>query len=152
MGPGGSLVTDDVDICYKTGIFNERRLVNFLNTVSATLQNQAPSSGFVLTRAHLNQQDTTKLLTSYGPLGLMKVVPGVGSFEDVHAFSDTLDVDGVSVALININKLIRAKETAGRPKDQEAVKQLRAVRTMTEQQNMPSGLPAIKPKSQAKNN
>lgn len=128
---GAQRVTDDVDVCYRTGYRNERKLVALLRSWDARPRELIPGRSFRLTRAHLAEHDTVRLRTTHGFLDIMRVVPGIGPYEDALAHCDTLTLpSGSTLPLLNLDKLIRAKEHANRGKDQEALRELRALRAL----------------------
>jgi len=55
-------------------------------------------------------------------------VSGVGTYEDAVKDSVEVDFDGVSVRVLSVDALIRAKEAAGRPKDAAGLNELYALR------------------------
>ncbi len=75
--------------------------------------------------------------TDIGSLDLLGEVRGVGFYEDVVDGSITYELFGYLFPVIELNKLILAKRTAGRPKDLMAVAELEALR---EQQEKPADL------------
>lgn len=61
----------------------------------------------------------------------MREVPHIGRYPDVIAHADTLRFEsGLVLPVINLEKLIRAKELSGRPKDTEVLLELRARRAL----------------------
>lgn len=126
---GVERVTDDVDICYDTGIFNERALVKLLQSWQAYPRDAASGLPYKLTRARLHERDTIRLQTVHGYIDIMREVPGVGPYRDVVAHADTMRLaSGQAIPLISLDKLIRAKEVANRGKDHEVLHALRALR------------------------
>ena len=128
---GVQRVTDDVDVCYDTGFLNERALVSLLRDWNAYPRDVAPGRPFRLSRKDLSRNDTVRLQTVHGYLDLMREVPGAGRFGDIIAHADTLRLErGLVLPVINVDKLIRAKEHAGRAKDVEVLHELRALRAL----------------------
>ena len=124
-------VTDDVDVCYETGYLNERALVRLLRSWHAYPRDAVPNKTFRLTRRSLALQDPMRLRTDHGYLDLLREVPHIGAYAEVATFADTLHLsNGIELPLINIDKLIRAKELANREKDREVLLALRAQRAL----------------------
>lgn len=75
------------------------------------------------------------LIADIGTLDLLGDVRGVGFCEEVVAGSTKYELFGYWFPVIEIGKLIVAKQTAGRPKDQVVLPELEAVqeRLMIEQ-------------------
>jgi len=134
---GAQRVTDDVDVCYDPAAQNITKLVNLLRGWDAYPRDMAPGRPYTLSRAHLAEHDTIRLVTRHGPIDVMRVVPGLGGYRDVVAHCDTMQIsNGLTMPVINLEKLIRAKETASRGKDIEALHELRALRALTHAQHL----------------
>ena len=124
-------VTDDVGVCYDVGYLNERALVSLLRQWDAYPRGTVPGRPFRMSRKELTLNDTCRLQTVHGYLDLMREVPGVGTYRDIVAHADTLRfASGLALPVINVEKLIRAKEHAGRGKDDVVLHELRAVRAL----------------------
>ena len=78
------------------------------------------------------------LLTDMGDLDLLGEAPGAESFEALWECSVVVELDGFSIHVASIDDLIAMKMAAGRPKDQNHVMELRALRELTASYN--SGL------------
>lgn len=125
--------TDDVDVCYDGGYLNERALMALMRDWNAYPRDRAPGRGqpFRMSRKELTLNDTIHLQTVHGNLDLMREVPNIGRYEDVIVHADTLRFEsGLALPVINIEKLIRAKELSARKKDIEVLHELRAVRAL----------------------
>lgn len=123
--------TDDVDVCYDGGYLNERALVSLLREWNAYPRGAAPGRPFRFSRKELSLNDTCRLQTVHGYLVLMREVPGVGTYGDIIAHADTFRMPGgLALPVISVEKLIRAKEFAGREKDEVVLLELRAVRAL----------------------
>lgn len=143
---GVQRVTDDVDVCYDGGYLNERSLVSLLREWNAYPRDTAPGRPFRMSRKELQLHDTIHLQTTHGNLDLMREVPHIGRYEDVIAHADTLRFEsGLVLPVINLEKLIRAKELAARPKDTEVLLELRALRALKRARE--SGLDDLGPES-----
>lgn len=124
-------VTDDVDICYDGGFLNERALVSLLRDWKAYPRNAGPGRPFRMSRKELRLNDTIHLQTVHGNLDLMREVPHIGRYQDVIAQAETIRLaSGLALPVINLEKLIRAKELSARPKDTEVLHELRARRAL----------------------
>lgn len=75
--------------------------------------------------------------TDWGQLDCLGEVLGVGSYEEVLAQSVEVPLPAGPCRILGIDALIKAKEAMKRPRDREAVLQLRAIR-----QRRPSPPPA----------
>lgn len=67
-------------------------------------------------------------ITSLCDIDLLGEVAGIGDFDDVVEHSAIVDFDDTPVRVLSIAGLIKAKETAGRVKDQAGLEELYALR------------------------
>jgi predicted nucleotidyltransferase len=58
----------------------------------------------------------------------MSSITGVGDFETVKSQSETIEISGFKVKVMNLDTLIQAKSAMKREKDVLAVKELKAIR------------------------
>jgi hypothetical protein len=68
------------------------------------------------------------LLTTLGRLDVLREVPPVGDFARVASQAMEIEFCGLPCRVISLDDLIRVKESLGRPKDQTALVELRAIR------------------------
>lgn len=124
---GVSLLTQDIDICLN---FSEANLL----ALQAALQNQHPVHR--LTPNRIPVLITTDNAASFknfyidcdsGQLDCVSNVDGLGTYEDIVSLSEKIDLDGKPCRILSLTALIRSKEHLGRPRDLEAVKQLKAI-------------------------
>ena len=69
------------------------------------------------------------LLTDLGHIDVLRVCEPVGDYERLHLRAGTLELDGRTHELIDIDDLIAVKEHVARPKDLVTAVQLRAIRS-----------------------
>lgn len=124
---GVSLLTEDIDICCRFTQPNLLKLwyaVQDLEPVHRMTPNRIP-----LESAALAGGDVKNLYldTTYGQLDCLSQIEGVGGFDDVLKHSVAISLGKRSCRILNLAALIRSKEALGRPRDQEAVLQLRAI-------------------------
>lgn len=67
------------------------------------------------------------LQTDWRQLDCLGEVSGVGTYEQVLQESTEIELAAGPCRILSINALIRAKEAMGRPRDREAIVQLRAI-------------------------
>ncbi len=65
--------------------------------------------------------------TDYGQLDCLGSVEGVGGFEQVKQNSIEVELSQGTCRILSLEALIRSKEVMGRPRDREAVLQLKAI-------------------------
>ncbi len=120
---GVPIVTNDIDLCYETSADNREKVVAALAPLHPALrvagmtEDEARSLPFFWDNRTLRDTPNVTLHTDAGNVDLLATVQGVGSFTDVLAAADTLDVGGVIITVLDLPGLIAAKTAAGRPKD-----------------------------------
>jgi hypothetical protein len=118
--------------CYSRTTPNLERLAAALRSVNARLRNAPPNLPFLLDRETLGKGLHFTFVTDVGDLELLGELRGIGSYEKAVEGASSFQVLGYGFKVIVLSKLIRAKRTAGRPKDLVAVTELEA---LLEQQN-----------------
>jgi hypothetical protein len=71
-----------------------------------------------------------ELATEAGFVDILRVQPGVDSFEGLHERSEVRHVFDVAVRVASIDDLIAMKQAADRPKDRDHINQLRALKAL----------------------
>ena len=125
---GSETPTTDLDVCYARNPANYERLANALQAVHARLRNAPADIPFILDAETLRRGLNFTFATDIGSLDLLGEVRGVGYYEDVLAGSLMFELFGYPFAIIEIDKLIVAKRTAGRGKDLIVLTELEAIR------------------------
>jgi hypothetical protein len=124
---GSAILTNDLDVCYARNAGNLAKLASTLQSVNARLRNAPPDLPFLLDADTLCHGLNFTFTTDVGSLDLLGEVRGVGFYEEVIAEAVMYQLFGHFFPVIEINKLILAKRTAGRPKDMIAVAELEAL-------------------------
>lgn len=124
---GSTILTNDLDVCYARNAGNLEKLATALRSVNAKLRNAPPDLPFLLDADTLRRGLNFTFTTDVGSLDLLGEVRGVGLYEDVVAQAITYELLGYLFPVIEINKLVLAKRTAGRPKDMIVVVELEAI-------------------------
>ena len=125
---GVSLPTQDVDVCCRftpENLMRLQRAIADLHPVHRMLPARPPLRLTPETCAGLRN---LYLDTDWGQLDCLGEVLALGSYEEVLGESVTVELVGGACRILSIDALIRAKEAMGRPRDREAVLQLRAIR------------------------
>jgi predicted nucleotidyltransferase len=124
---GSARVTYDVDLVYSRADANIQRLASALSPHAPYLRGAPPGLPFSwdakAIRSGLNFTLTTKL----GDLDLFGEIIGGGRYEDLLPHSFEVEAFGVRFKCVDLPTLIRIKEAAGRPKDREAIAELRVL-------------------------
>ena len=124
---GSLLLTNDLDVCYARDPPNLKQLAEALQSVNARLRNAPEGLPFILDAETLRRGLNFTFTTDIGDLDLLGEVRGVGHYDDVLTGSVAVELFGYRFAVIDIGKLIIAKQAAGRPKDLLALPELKAI-------------------------
>lgn len=124
---GAPVVTMDVDIVYSASFPNVSRLVKALEELHACYRQQC-GRRLVPSAAGLSATEAAGhhlLETQHGNLDVLRTVVELG-YEDLLADSLLLEIDGSTSRFASLERIIRLKEAANRPKDVAALPTLRA--------------------------
>jgi len=127
---GAPVTTHDVDVVHRRTPENVKRVLAALATLRATYRGDPRK--LTPDASHLRGPGHQLLLTAAGPLDVLgSLGPGV-NYEELLPDTETIRVDGHEVHVLTLERLIRAKEAAGREKDLAVLPTLR--RTLAERQ------------------
>jgi predicted nucleotidyltransferase len=131
---GVPVATFDLDICCPFGEENVQKIelvVKDLNPVHRLTANKLPLEQ---TRSSFASLKNLYLQTDLGKLDCLSEVAGIGSYEQVLQQSILHRMSFGEFRILTLDALIAAKSAAGREKDLDAVRLLRAVKERKEQQ------------------
>jgi hypothetical protein len=132
---GCTLFTQDIDLCCDFSPENLMRLqkaLNGLHPVHRMTPNRKPLE---LTLENAAGLKNLYLDTDLGTLDCLSFVEGIGDFGQALKASREIETDGLTLSILTIDALIRTKEVMRRPRDQQAVIQLKAIREQMDQNN-----------------
>jgi predicted nucleotidyltransferase len=124
---GSARLTQDVDVVYRRSAENLHRLVAALAPHAPYLRGAPPGLPFRWDSATLQRGLNFTLTTELGAIDLLGEITGGGRYEDLLSDCVTLKVFGIACQCLGLERLIRVKRAAGRPKDLEAVAELEAI-------------------------
>ncbi len=124
---GSARVTFDVDIVYERSTENVRRLVETLKPYSPCLRGAPAGLPFILDEQTVKHGLNFTLTTTLGDLDLFGEIAGVGPYNEVLPNSDEVQAFGVTFLCVGLDRLIHMKRAARRPKDLEAIAELRVI-------------------------
>ncbi|WP_442483000.1 hypothetical protein [Aeoliella sp. SH292] len=130
---GGSRTTFDVDLCYRRTAENLHRLAEAMKALQPTLRDAPAGLPFVLDAKTLALGSNFTFNTRYVPLDLLGWLDPIGAYEELVPSAESFEYKGRKLSVIGLEDLIRIKEYLGRPKDQEALLQLRAIHRLRQQ-------------------
>jgi len=131
---GVPVATFDLDICCPFGEENILKIelaVKDLNPVHRLTANKLPLEQ---THSSFASLKNLYLQTDLGKLDCLSEVAGIGNYEQVLQQSISHSMSFGQFRMLSLDALIAAKSAAGREKDLEAVRLLRAVKERKEQQ------------------
>jgi predicted nucleotidyltransferase len=121
---GAPIVTLDLDILRRRTPDNVRRLLTVLGRLEAVARGD--SRGLVPTASHLEGPGHLLLDTNAGDLDILGTIEEATGYEAVLDDTIEMDLDGMRVRVLELSRVIRAKEQAGRTKDLATLPVLRA--------------------------
>lgn len=124
---GSARLTVDLDVVYKRSSENIARIVNALRPIKPYLRGAPPGLPFDWSVETIAKGLNYTLITTLGALDLLGEIVGGGGYEQL--FPETIEVEiaGVNCLCLNLERLIKVKRAAGRPKDLETVAELQQI-------------------------
>jgi predicted nucleotidyltransferase len=127
---GSPRVTYDIDLCYRRTKDNLRRLAAALREIKPTLRNAPADLPFIIDEQSLALGSNFTFDTPHGPLDFLGYLEPLGDFEAITHRASTVNLGGVDVRVIHIDDLIAIKRHLRRPKDQQSLLQLLAIKRL----------------------
>jgi len=127
---GCTLVTQDIDICCK---FTPENLLLLQKAISDLNPVHRMTTGRVkldLTKENCADYKNLYLDTDLGQLDCVSFVDGIGDFEKVAKFSRVIEFEKLKFRVLSIDALIETKKAMNRPRDAEAIIQLKAAKKL----------------------
>jgi predicted nucleotidyltransferase len=130
---GSTLMTQDLDILYRVTAENVHRLLAAFEELDAYVFNDSRKLRFQFD--HLNNHGHHLTDTKAGRIDALGSLGLKGDVLYEHLLSDAvqLDVFGVQILCISLDKLISVKRELGRPRDQAAVLELESLKKLRTQ-------------------
>ena len=129
---GGTLTTEDIDVCCDFAPNNLLCLQQAVADIHPVHRMTPQRIPLALTAENCQHLKNLYLDTDLGQLDCVSEVQGLGDFNQVTGMSQTIEAEGVCLKVLNRDALIQSKKAMGRPRDQEAVRQLEAIKKMEE--------------------
>jgi predicted nucleotidyltransferase len=124
---GSARVTYDVDLVYVRTNENIARLARALTPHAPYLRDAPPGLPFTWDAKTIQAGLNFTLTTALGDLDLFGEIAGGDTYQDLLPQSIEVEAFGIRFKCVNLPSLIRIKESAGRPKDVEAIAELRVL-------------------------
>lgn len=120
---GVPVTTADLDIVHRRSDDNVTKLLAALDALDA--KSRLDPRGMKPGRSHLLSAGHQLLTTNAGLLDVLGELVGTYRFEDLLPESEDLELEGRTVRLLSLEKLLETKIKADRPKDHAAVPLIR---------------------------
>ncbi len=127
---GCTYVTQDVDICCDFSVANLLALQKALSGLHPVHRMTPTRKSLELTPQNAGEFKNLYLDTDLGHLDCLSEVQGLGPYEKVKQAGQPVEVDGMRLRVLTIDALIKAKEAMHRSRDREAIRQLKAIKTL----------------------
>jgi len=133
---GAPIVTFDVDILHRRSSENVARLLSALRELDASYRNDprrlSPHESHLMGSGH------QLLRTRLGDLDVLGTIDDDVTYDDVKDQTIEVDLGDARVRVLELSRLIQAKQSAGRPKDLAVLPVLRATLAEVEKRRPPA--------------
>jgi predicted nucleotidyltransferase len=130
---GSTVNTEDIDICVLACEENFRRIVAAFADQHPRYRMRPDQPPLTSDHPWLTNLKNLYLHTDLGQLDILGDIPEVGDYDAICDRTVEIDLAGVKCRVLDIPTLIEAKRRAGRPKDHQAVTELRHILERIEQ-------------------
>ncbi len=126
---GSPLLTMDLDICCDMAAENLLKLGAALTDLHP-VHRMTPRRLPLVLNADTCRRGFKNLYldTDWGQLDCLGTIAGLGDYQAVKEQSELLELGSGLCRVLSLDGLIKAKEAMGRPRDEECVRQLKAIR------------------------
>ena len=125
---GSARSTQDLDVVYARSTDNLGRLAAALRKHHPYLRGAPPGLPFLLDEATLRRGLNFTLETDLGDLDILGEIAGGGGYDELRPHTVEFEAFGLRLRCLDLDTLIRVKRAAGRPRDLEAIAELRVIR------------------------
>ena len=134
---GSTLVTLDLDLCYRRTPDNIARLVSALAPLDPRPRGFPPELPFVFDERTLRLGSNFTLEVGTEGLDLLGEMTGLGGYEQIIGQAKDMLVGELPVKVLSLEQLIVTKEAVGRPKDLIAIAELKTILKQQQERNPP---------------
>lgn len=135
---GSARATFDLDVVYDRRGENIKRIVDAIKPFSPYLRGVPPGLPFVFDEKTVKNGLNFTLITTLGDLDLFGEITGGGGYKDLLSYSHEETAFGVTFLCLSLDRLIHVKRAARRPKDLEAIAELKLLLEEEQQRNAQS--------------
>jgi len=124
---GSARLTQDVDVVYARDSQNLARIATALAPLAPHLRGAPPGLPFALDEKTLAAGLNFTLTTTAGDIDLLGEITGIGGYDAAAAHALRVNLFGYECLCLDLLTLVQAKTAAGRPKDLDAVAELKTL-------------------------
>ena len=125
---GASYVTKDLDLCVNFSEENAAKILKSINPYHPRHRMHPQSPPLKETPHSLSKYNNLYLRTDIGNLDMLGEITGLGNFEHLTNYTIEVELFGKICKVLDIDGLIISKKAIGRPKDNQVVIQLEAIK------------------------
>jgi predicted nucleotidyltransferase len=127
IAQGSKTLTFDFDFCYSRSKKNIANLVNALAPLKPVLRGVKEPTPFSLDEKTIQSGLNFSFSTNVGDVDIFGEVQGIGGHDAVLAQSEDMEIMGHTCRVLTLEGLIKAKKSAGRPRDLSVIAELEAL-------------------------
>ena len=125
---GASYVTKDLDICVNLSEENAFRILKAITPYHPVHRMHPETPPLQETPRSLSNYRNLYLHTDLGDVDMLGEITGLGKFHDLVDSSIEVELYGKTCKVLDINALIVSKKALARPKDNQVIIQLEAIK------------------------
>lgn len=125
---GGTLTTEDIDVCLDFTADNLLSLQSALSDLHPVHRMTPQRLPLSLTRENCGQFKNLYLDTDAGQLDCLSYVEGVGDYRQVEQASVIVEVKQIRFRVVSREALIQSKKALNRPRDRQAIEELESLK------------------------
>ncbi|MEX2215306.1 MAG: hypothetical protein WD768_14330 [Phycisphaeraceae bacterium] len=134
---GSARITYDIDVCYQRSRENLERLSKALREMKVSLRGAPADLPFLVDARTLESGCNFTFNSIFDAVDFLGFVEPIGGFEEVAMNATSYVIDGLTIAAISLDDLIRIKRHLNRPKDRESLMHLLAIKQVREEGSDP---------------
>lgn len=127
LAHGAARLTEDLDVVYRRTPENIDRVATALLPLQPYLRGAPAGLPFRWDASTIRNGLNFTLITSAGAIDLLGEIAGGGTYEQLVDSTVMLEIFNVQCRCLQLNRLIEVKMAAGRPKDFEAIAELKLI-------------------------
>ena len=126
-------ITADIDFCYSRDKKNLQNIIEALTPFHPYLRGADKKLPFIFDTKTLQMGLNFTFATDIGDIDLLGEISGLGTYEELMKYSESLEIFGMPCRVLTLEGLIKSKKASGRPKDLILLKELEAIAELRKQ-------------------